>query len=484
MDEHSGFRIESGMTFPRRREPRSAHFEIPAYAGMTVSGQKSFDSFRGYLKSTPTDLNPESMTTHDSQEPVNQQRLPLSRYRVVDFGTAWAGPMAAQLLADLGAEVIKVESRERMDGLRLGRPIVGDDIAGGDRGLWPELQPVFHGINRNKLSVTLNLKTDDGLALVQELLARSDVAINNYSPGVLERLGLTYREMRQLRPDIILVSMPALGESGPLRDVLAYAPIIQALSGLMSVVGYSEDEPLVGELQAPWSDVVAAIHAALATVAALRHRNLTGQGQFIEVAQLEATTSMLGEAFLEYQMTGMTPKPRGNFDSAHAPHNNYPCAEPDRWVAIAVGSDEEWMAFRTALGNPAWADRDRFATGAGRLENAPELDGLVSEWTRQLTAQEITDVLQAHGIAAMPVMNIEDQFLDPHLQERQAYLEVEHPHVGIEWLYGMPWLLGSTPGGIRRPAPLLGQHNDYILGELLGLPAGEMERLQGEQAIY
>ena len=231
---------------------------------MTVSGKKTFDSFRGYLKSTPTDLDPESMTTHDPQEPVNQQRLPLSRYRVVDFGTAWAGPMAAQLLADLGAEVIKVESRERMDGLRLGRPIVGDDIAGGDRGLWPELQPVFHGINRNKLSVTLNLKTDDGLALVRELLARSDVAINNYSPGVLERLGLTYREMRQLRPDIILVSMPALGESGPLRDVLAYAPIIQALSGLMSVVGYSEDEPLVGELQAPWSDVVAAIHAALA----------------------------------------------------------------------------------------------------------------------------------------------------------------------------------------------------------------------------
>ena len=193
--------------------------------------------------------------------------LPLSRYRVVDFGTAWAGPMAAQLLADLGAQVIKVESRARMDGLRLGRPIVGDDIAGGDRGLWPELQPVFHGINRNKLSVTLNLKTEEGIDLVRELLARSDVALNNYSPGVLDRLGLGYEELRKLRPDIILVSMPALGETGPLRDVLAYAPIIQALSGLMSVVGYSGDEPLVGELQAPWSDVVAAIHAALATVA-------------------------------------------------------------------------------------------------------------------------------------------------------------------------------------------------------------------------
>ena len=377
---------------------------------------------------------------------TNDPSLPLSRYRVVDFGTAWAGPMAAQLLADLGAEVIKVESRERMDGLRLGRPIVGDDIAGGDRGLWPELQPVFHGINRNKLSVTLNLKTDAGLALVRDLLARSDVAINNYSPGVLDRLGLSYPELRQLRPDIILVSMPAMGDSGPLRDVLAYAPIIQALSGLMSVVGYAEDEPLVGELQAPWSDVVAAIHAALAAVAALRHRNLTGQGQYIEVAQLEATTSMLGEAFLEQQMTGTAPAPRGNYDPAYAPHNNYPCAETDRWVAIAVGGDEEWVAFCRAMGNPSWTEESKFATLSARLENIAELDSLVSGWTRQHSAQEVTDTLQRHGIAAMPVMNIEDQFLDPHLQERQAYLEVEHPHVGIEWLYGMPWLLSGAQG--------------------------------------
>lgn len=410
--------------------------------------------------------------------------LPLSRYRVVDFGTAWAGPMAAQLLADLGAQVIKVESRARMDGLRLGRPIVGDDIAGGDRGLWPELQPVFHGINRNKLSVTLNLKTEKGIDLVRELLARSDVALNNYSPGVLDRLGLGYEELRKLRPDIILVSMPALGETGPLRDVLAYAPIIQALSGLMSVVGYSGDEPLVGELQAPWSDVVAAIHAALATVAALYHRNRTGEGQFIEVAQLEATTSMLGEAFLETQMTGVSPTPRGNYSAGGAPNNNYPCAEPDRWVAIAVTSESEWQAFCKALGNPAWAEEDKFATVADRLENLAELDSLVSRWTEAHTSQDITELLQAHGVAAMPVMNIEDQFLDPHLQERQAYLEVEHPHVGIEWLYGMPWLLGSTPGGIRTHAPLLGEHNGWVFKELLGLSAEDVERLADSEVIY
>jgi benzylsuccinate CoA-transferase BbsF subunit len=409
---------------------------------------------------------------------------PLSNYRVVDFGTAWAGPMAAQLLADLGAEVIKVESRARMDGLRLGRPIAGEDIAGGDRGLWPELQPVFHGINRNKLSVTLNLKTEEGLRLARELIARSDVVMNNYSPGVLDRLGLGYAQLRQFRPDIILVSMPSVGETGPLRDILAYAPIIQALSGLMSLVGYEENEPLVGELQAPWSDVVAALHAALAAVAAMRHRNLTGEGQFIEVAQLEATTSMLGEAVLGYQMTGQAARPRGNYDPDFAPHNNYPCAGQDKWVSIAVRIEEEWRAFCRALDNPEWTRDPRFADKASRLQHIEELDQYIRSWTEQHPAQEITELLQRHGVAAMPVMNIEDQFADPHLQERQAYVDVEHPHVGVEWLYGMSWLLSGTPGSVRAPAPLLGQHNEYVFRQLLGLPARDLERLQASQVVY
>jgi len=410
--------------------------------------------------------------------------LPLSNFRVVDFGTAWAGPMAASLLADLGAQVIKVESRARLDGLRLGRPIVGEDIAGGDRGRWPELQPVFHGINRNKLSVTLNLKSDEGRQLARELIVRSDVVMNNYSPGVLERLGLSYPELCQLQGDIILVSMPSVGETGPLRDILAYAPIIQALSGLMSRVGYSGDEQLVGELQAPWSDVVAAMHAALATVAALRHRNQTGQGQFIEVAQLEATISMLGEGLLDYQMSGQVAGPAGNYDPDFAPHNNYPCGGDDQWVSIAVRTDAEWQALCRAMGSPDWCGDPRFAGRPGRLVNVKDLDAGVESWTRGRSAGDVVQVLQQHGVAAMKVMNIEDQFTDPHLQQRQAYLEIEHPHVGIEWLYGMPWLLTGTPGGIRTPAPTLGQHNEYILCRLLGLPPGEFKRLQEAQVVY
>ncbi len=409
---------------------------------------------------------------------------PLSNFRVVDFGTAWAGPMATQLLADMGAQVIKVESRARMDGLRLGRPIIGEDLAGGDRGLWPELQPVFHGLNRNKLSVTLNLKTDAGLGLARELIARSDVVMNNYSPGVLERLGLDYPQLRRLRPDIILVSMPSVGDSGPLRDILAYAPIIQALSGLMSLVGYQQDEPLVGELQSPWSDAVSAIFAALAAVSALRHRSRTGQGQYVEVAQLEATTTMLGEAILGYQMTGEVPHPQGNFDPEFAPHNNYPCAGEDAFVSIAVATDQEWQGFCRALGHPDWTKGDRFATRYDRLRRTAELDQYVTAWTRQKSAQDITDLLQQHGVAAMPVMNIEDQFIDPHLQERQVYVDIEHPHVGVEWLYGLLGIFSDTPGDVRAPAPLLGQHNSFVFQELLGLPPGELQRLEEAQAVY
>ena len=412
----------------------------------------------------------------------------MANFRVVDFGSAWAGPMAAQLLGDLGAQVIKVESRVRLDGLRLGRPIndqvTHDDLGEGDRGLWPELQPVFHGINRNKLSITLNLKTDEGLDLVKQLIAGSDLVMNNYSPGVLKRLGLDYPNLRQLRPDIILVSMPSVGETGPLRDILAYAPIIQALSGFMSLVGYGENEPLVGELQAPWSDAVAAIHAGLAAVAALRHRSRTGEGQFIEVAQLEATTSMLGEAILGYQMTGQTPLPQGNRDEEFAPYGNYRCTGEDQWVAIAVGADEEWLSFCQALGNPEWSRSPKFAHRAGRLRHQEELDEAVSGWTSTRPALEITELLQVHRVVAMPVMNIADQFADPHLSERQFYVDIDHPHVGAEWIYGMPWQLSDTPGQIRTSAPLLGQHNDYILGQVLGLPAESLAALESQGVVY
>ena len=183
-------------------------------------------------------------------------------------------------------------------------------------------------------------------------------------------------------------------------------------------------------------------------------------------------------------MTGRVAQPQGNYDQEFAPHNNYPCTGDDKWVAIAVRTEEEWRAFCCALGDPAWTGDPRFADKYHRLRNVRELDQQVAAWTRQYSPQEVTELLQRHGVAAMPVMNIEDQFLDPHFRERQAFVEIEHPHVGVEWLYGMPWLLSETPGSVRTAAPLLGQHNDYVFRQLLGLAPDEIERLQERQAIY
>ena len=410
----------------------------------------------------------------------------LAGYRVIDLGSAWAAPMAAHLLADMGAEVIKVESRAKMDGMRLGRPMVGEDAAGGDEGRWPELQPVFHGLNRNKQSVTLNLKEPEGIDLLRGLIARSDVVIDNFSPGVMDRLGLDYAALRRLRPDIVVVAMPAAGNSGPLRDVIAYAPIVLALSGLMSLVGY-EDGALVGELQSAWSDAVAGLHAAMAATVALRHRSRTGRGQYIEAAQLEGTVSWLGEAVMDVAMNRREPAPIGNAGVGLAPHGVYPCAGGDRWISIAVGGEDEWRGLCAAarrLGPAPWTRDPRFADSYRRLRQREVLDAALRRWTVRFDAGELTADLQAEGVAAFPVMNIEDQFLDPHFREREAWVEMEHPMAGAEWLYGLAWRLSRTPGRIASPAPLLGQHNERVLGGLLGTPPDKLRRLEASGAVY
>jgi benzylsuccinate CoA-transferase BbsF subunit len=409
----------------------------------------------------------------------------LGGYRILDFGTAFASPMAAHLLADMGAEVIKVESHARLDGLRLGRPIVGEDIAGGDRGEWPEYQPVFHGLNRSKLGITVNIKHPQGVELLKRLVRISDVVINNFSPGVMDRADLGYDVLRVEKPDLIYVSLPAAGESGPLRDIVTYAPVIAALAGISGLVGYSSaPEDFIGTLQVAFCDAVGALHAVVAILAALRHRQATGEGQAIEIAQWEAAVSMLGEGILDYVMNGRVLGPIGNAHPTMVPHDNYRCAGDDAWVAIAVRSEAEWRAFCRATGHPEWSDDPRFADAYLRMRHCAELNALVASWTSQHTPLEVMEMLQAAGVAAMPVMNLEDQFRDPHLRAREIHVESEHPKVGVEFLHGIPWRLSDTAGRIRRPAPLLGEHNRYVFGDLLGLPEVEIQRLIEGGAIY
>ena len=416
----------------------------------------------------------------------------LERYRVVDLGNVLAGPLVGQLMADMGAQVIKVETRTRLDGTRRGRPIVGEDIAGGDRGQWPELQPLFHCLNRNKLGITVNLREPRGLAMVKELVAVSDVVVNNNSPGVMDRLGLGYPVLRSIKPDIIMASMPGAGEEGPLKEVLAYASITSALSGLMGLIGYppghgdglaSPDETLAGQTQGPWCDVIASLTTMIAVLAALRHREISGEGQYIEVAQLEASVALLGEAIMEFGMNGVGEGLRGTRHPLMVPHGNYPCRGEDGWVSIAIGTEEGWNALCRAMGQPSWASDPRFADAYSRSQHQEELDEHLGRWTGEHTAEEVAEILQGAGVAAVPVMNIEDQFINPHFQERGVFVECDHPKVGMEWLPGSPWQLSDTPGRVRRHAPLLGEHNRYVLQELLGYRDGEYEDLEASEVL-
>ena len=407
----------------------------------------------------------------------------LEGYRIIDFGTAWAGPMSTQLLADMGAEVIKVETRGRLDGLRMGRPIIGDDIAGGDEGKWPNLMPAFHALNRNKMSITVDIKKEEGLALIRELVKKSDVVSDNFSPGVMKRAGLDYERLAEIKPDIITISLSGAGQYGPIKDATLYANTIMALSGLSSLIGYHGEDPM-GMSAVAYGDANASIHAAFAILAALVHRAKTGEGQMIDLAETQMGSSLMGEPLMDFQMNGRVAVPCGNRHQEMAPHNNYPCMEEDTWISIAVKTDAEWQGLCGAMGNPEWCEKPEFQSAKGRLENQAELDRHISKWTGKFEPADAMEILQDAGVAGVAVMTTEDQYFNPHFMERQSYIEIEHPLVGVEALYGIPWRLEDTPGEIYRPAPNIGEHNDYVFKELLGLDENTFEQFVEEKVIY
>ncbi|MFC1886280.1 CaiB/BaiF CoA transferase family protein [Thermodesulfobacteriota bacterium] len=406
----------------------------------------------------------------------------LKRYRVIDFGTAMAAPVLTRMLADMGAEVIKVESREKMDGVRMGRPIIGDDIAGGDKGAWPNLQPAFHNYNRNKKGITLNFKHPKGFNLLKDLIGISDIVCNNFRPGLMEEIGLGYPELVKIKPDIIDISLTGLGEYGPWSRLPTYAHSIAALGGLNSLVGYRNE--LVGTMANAFGDSNASIHGALAVLAALYYRNRTGKGQHIDLSEAQACTSLLGEAIMDYIMNDRTPGPEGNDYPVFAPRNNYRCEGEDKWVSIAVKTEAEWRNFCSAIGNPTWVKEKKFSDKYGRWENREELDKGITSWTENQSPYEVMEKLQKAGVASAPVMNIEDEYFDPHFKERQTFVEFEHPLVGFEAIYGIPWKMSKTPGQIYRHAPSLGEDNDYVFGRLLGLNKDDIVELKAEKVIY
>ncbi len=335
---------------------------------------------------------------------------PLQGYRVVDFGSAWAGPQMAHIVADMGAEVIKVESRNRIDYGRIGGAASSKDlllktpealVAAAPERL--ELNPVFHLLNRGKLGITVDFTKPKGAELLRELIKRRDVVTDNFTPGVLDKYGLSYEALAEIKRDIIVVSLCFAGHTGPLKGTRGYAPIITALAGLDSVVGYTDESVPCGPNFA-YGDHVAAMHGALAILVALIHRNRTGEGQYIDISEWEATTSLLGEPLMEYLMNGRIPGPTGNRDSIMAPHGYYPCKGEGQWVSIAVKTEEEWRNFCQALENPPWTEEERFGDRYSRLLNQDALDELVGQWTGNYSPHEVTEILQQAGVAAAPFL--------------------------------------------------------------------------------
>ena len=338
-------------------------------------------------------------------------------------------------------------------------------------------------MNRNKLSFTINLKQLGAMDVFARLIKISDVVSDNSSPGVMERLGLDQASLEKIKPDIITITLTGCGESGPMRDTLVYAPLIIALGGLESTLGYADDKSPMN-LVPGYGDTNASIHAAFAVLAALWHREETGEGQHISLAESYAVTSLLGEATMDYLMNGNIPGLQGNNHPALCPHGNYPCQGNDKWVAIAVDTEADWKNFCTAIGVPEWLKDKRFADKATLLKHRTDLDKLIAAKTIKFDKYDITNVLQKVNVAATPVLNCEDQLADPHFLANKTFYEIQHPVIGKEIFYSNPARMSETPPAFRHHAPALGENNDHILTKLLGYSQQEVADLVKQQIIF
>jgi len=386
----------------------------------------------------------------------------LGKIRILDFSWVLAGPYATRMLADFGAEVIKVQPL---------LPEAKDKFSRGYYNTW----------NRNKLGITLNPGKPEGLEIARKLIRISDVVIENFSPRVMANWGLDYPEAKKIKPDIIFLSLSVMGHTGPWRDYSGFGPTVQAFSGLTHLTAYPGSPP--AGIGYSFSDHIAGLYASLALMGALEHRRNTGKGQYIDLSQTEATASLLSDTIINYTLKGEEAKPVGNSSSRAAPYGIYPCQGKDRWCAITVFTDMEWEGFKRALGSPEWAKEERFSTLTSRLNNTVALDNLIQEWTQEHTAEEVMAILQGEEVPAGVVQNAADLAGDPQLQSQDFFLKLEHPELGTTMTDANPIKLSESPAEYRRAAPLNGQDNYYVYRELLGMSEKEMDRLKQAKII-
>jgi crotonobetainyl-CoA:carnitine CoA-transferase CaiB-like acyl-CoA transferase len=395
---------------------------------------------------------------------------PLAGLRVIDLGQVWAGPLLGQYLADFGAQVIKVASAEReaMQSLR-------------NQTFDPDAAVSYDGLARNRLSMSLDLTTEGGREILDRLVATSDVIFDNFSPRAMRQLGLEPERLHAINPRIVQASLSAAGQQGPWSDLLTYGPALTALYGVKSLLGYPGETKIQEDVAD--MDPTAATYAFVAILAALRAREQSGEGQFIDMAQGEAGAAALAEAVLEYKLNGRVMGPMGNRHRTMAPHGIYRAAGEDAWISIAVDSDETWRALCGVLGFEELASDERFASMEDRLQRVDELDALIEPRTVNRDANELTQKLQALGVASYPVVDALGALADPQLAARRELVRIAMPGIAPSELFtANPWRMSETPSTIHTPAKPVGEDNELVLREVLGMSDEEIERVTAPQS--
>lgn len=408
----------------------------------------------------------------------------LEGIRVLDLTRVWSGPLAGRILADLGAQVIHITGRATVSGAT----VPPDQAA--ILGIFPENDPgerpwnrmsQNNDFSRNKLEITLELNTPEGIALFKRLLAVSDIVLENFSPRVMPNLGLDFAVLTAIRPAIIMCSMPGFGLTGPLKDYVSYGVNLDFSSGLASLMGYPDGEAHMSGNAYP--DAAAALHAVCAVLTALFYKQRTGVGQHIDLSQAESAVTLIGEGALGFALNGRVPPRLGNRHPIHAPHCCYRCKGEDRWVTVAISTKDEWEALVGIPGMPEGLRDEKFADPPIRQTYHDELDVLIESWTIKHTYRDAMHILQNAGVPAGAVLDATDLLNDEHLRERGFFIEVDHSEAGPRKYCGLPIKFSGTQVIQSRPAPLLGQHNAYVLGNILGLSQDEIARLEESGVI-
>jgi len=412
-------------------------------------------------------------------------KLPLDGIRVADFTWVWAGPYCTLQLAHMGADVVRIETRTRPCITRVIPP-------------WPEGKPgglnrsgYFNQYNQGKRSLSLNFKDPAAHEVALKLVAKSDVVVNNFAHGVMDKMGFGYEVLKKVKPDIIMITLSGYGDTGPYRDYIAYGPAQVPLSGLSALTGYKGWPPMHSGFS--YADPNAGVHGAFALLAALFHRKKTGEGQYIDMSQWECAMGLLPEGILEYTFNGREPERIGNADPMMAPHGVFKCLDRpekimgltvDQFVAIACNDDLDWSRLARAMGRAELVSDPKFATLQARKANEDELEALINAWTGTQRAADVADALQHAGVPAAVVAD--NKYLadeDPHLRERGYWVYKEHPEVGTRQHAGVPWKMSRTPTEVRAAAPLIGQHTDEVLIGLLGYTVEQVAALRAQGAL-